>query len=239
MHSAVRVRGISALSVVRYAQIRSGSSGNARPAASARRKQMKSSDTPIPPVDERDASATDATPIGDIFLDIRSSLISFVARFFKHQHAAVEDVVQETYLRALEAQKRTKIINPRAYLYQTSRNLALKELGRSGYRLTDSLEKSAQENVLANGSGLDEEYAARQTFELFCRAVRQLPIKCRRVYVLRKVYGFSQKEIAIRMNISEKTVEAHLAKAAVRCMDFMDANESSPDKHQAKSRKQR
>jgi RNA polymerase sigma-70 factor (ECF subfamily) len=198
---------------------------------------MKSNNTSLSSIEESDSSETDSDPIGDVFIDIRSSLLSFVARFFKNQHAAVEDVVQETYIRALEAQKRTGIVNPRAYLYQTSRNLALKELGRSAYRLNDSLEKSSLEQALTSGAGLDEEYAARQTFELFCRAVRQLPVKCRRVYVLRKVYGFSQKEIASRMNISEKTVEAHLAKAAVRCLDFMDANESSLVKSQVKSRK--
>jgi RNA polymerase sigma factor (sigma-70 family) len=199
---------------------------------------MKTGNTSLSSVEDSDNSEADGASMGDVFIDIRSSLVSFVARFFKHQHAAVEDVVQETYIRALEAQKQTEILNPRAYLYQTSRNLALKELGKSTFRLTDSLEKSGIEQVLTSGAGLDEEYAARQTFELFCRAVRQLPIKCRRVYVLRKVYGFSQKEIASRMNISEKTVEAHLAKAAVRCLEFMDSNEPSLDEKQVKPRKQ-
>ena len=200
---------------------------------------MKTGNTNLSSNEVGEDSQADGASMGDVFIDIRSSLVSFVARFFKHQHAAVEDVVQETYIRALEAQKRTDIVNPRAYLYQTSRNLALKELGRSAFRHTDSLEKCGLEQALTSGSGLDEEYAALQTFELFCRAVRQLPIKCRRVYVLRKVYGFSQKEIASRMSISEKTVEAHLAKAAVRCLEFMDLNESSLDQNQVRSQIQR
>jgi RNA polymerase sigma factor (sigma-70 family) len=199
---------------------------------------MKPGNTGLSPIEDSGVSEPGGASMGEVFIDIRSSLVSFVARFFKHQHAAVEDVVQETYIRALEAQKQTEIVNPRAYLYQTSRNLALKELGKTTFRLTDSLEKSGLEQALPSGAGLDEEYAARETFELFCRAVRQLPLKCRRVYVLRKVYGFSQKEIASRMNISEKTVEAHLAKAAVRCLEFIESNESSLDKKQVNSRKQ-
>ena len=50
------------------------------------------------------------------------------------------------------------------------------------------------------------------------------------------MYGFTQKEIAEKMGISIKTVEAHLTKAIVRCTDYMDAEESanagiSQDKH--------
>ena len=62
-------------------------------------------------------------------------------------------------------------------------------------------------------------------FQLFCRAVRQLPIKCQRVYILRRVYGYTQIEIAEQMGISIKTVEAHLTKAIVRCTDYMDEQE--------------
>lgn len=43
--------------------------------------------------------------------------------------------------------------------------------------------------------------------------VGKLPEKCRLVYQLSKESYFSQKQIAAELNISEKTVEAHLAKA--------------------------
>ncbi len=171
-------------------------------------------------------SAAEEGGMDSLFVEIRTSLMRFVSRYFKNQQAAVEDVVQEAYVQALEAQQRTDIRNPKAYLFRTSRNLALKELQKSMNRLTDSVEDSVLETVLHHEAGLDEEYEARQNFELFCRAVRCLPQKCRRVYVLRKVYGFSQKEIARRLGISEKTVEAHIAKAVVRCTEFIDASQN-------------
>lgn len=43
--------------------------------------------------------------------------------------------------------------------------------------------------------------------------VAKLPEKCKLVYKLKKESYFSQKQIAAELNISEKTVEAHLAKA--------------------------
>lgn len=44
-------------------------------------------------------------------------------------------------------------------------------------------------------------------------AVQALPEKCQLVFKLKYELGYSQKQIAGEMNISEKTVEAHLAKA--------------------------
>lgn len=44
-------------------------------------------------------------------------------------------------------------------------------------------------------------------------AVAALPEKCRLVFALSREQGFSQKEIALRLGIAVKTVEAHLTKA--------------------------
>jgi RNA polymerase sigma-70 factor (family 1) len=45
------------------------------------------------------------------------------------------------------------------------------------------------------------------------QSVAQLPDKCQLVYRMSRENGFSQKEIAEKLSISEKTVEAHLGKA--------------------------
>lgn len=43
--------------------------------------------------------------------------------------------------------------------------------------------------------------------------IKDLPQKCQLVFRLKHEQGYSQKQIAEKLNISEKTVEAHLAKA--------------------------
>ncbi|MDR6783259.1 RNA polymerase sigma-70 factor (family 1) [Pedobacter africanus] len=50
----------------------------------------------------------------------------------------------------------------------------------------------------------------RQKIQL---TISALPEKCQLVFRLKHEQGYSQKQIAEEMNISEKTVEAHLAKA--------------------------
>ena len=72
---------------------------------------------------------------------------------------------------------------------------------------------------------VDETYqhvAAGEEFSNFCEAVRILPVQCRKVFVLKKVYGYSQREIAIELEISESTVEKHIALGMKRCINFMN-----------------
>ena len=52
---------------------------------------------------------------------------------------------------------------------------------------------------------------------LVARLFTALPSQCRQVFTLRKVYGYSQKEIATRLSIPESTVEKHLTQAACHC----------------------
>ncbi|MEJ0038593.1 MAG: sigma factor-like helix-turn-helix DNA-binding protein [Gammaproteobacteria bacterium] len=46
---------------------------------------------------------------------------------------------------------------------------------------------------------------------------RALPAACRKVFTLRKVYGYSGKEIATRLGIPEEAVEELLIQAAQMC----------------------
>ena len=52
-----------------------------------------------------------------------------------------------------------------------------------------------------------------QLKEQLAEATAQLPEKCRIVFQLSRTNGFSQKQIAGQLGISEKTVESHLTKA--------------------------
>lgn len=53
--------------------------------------------------------------------------------------------------------------------------------------------------------------------------VAGLPEKCRLVYTLSRENGYSQKQIAEEMSISEKTVEAHLGKALKTLRNGLDS----------------
>jgi DNA-directed RNA polymerase specialized sigma24 family protein len=56
----------------------------------------------------------------------------------------------------------------------------------------------------------------------FCRAVGGLPEHSRRAFVLKKVYGLSQPEIAERLGITAAEVERHIANGLLRCRDYLE-----------------
>jgi len=61
------------------------------------------------------------------FLENFTFLQKFLARYFTEQQD-IEDVVQETYLRAYGAETRNEIEHPKAFLFQIAKNLALTDL---------------------------------------------------------------------------------------------------------------
>ena len=55
----------------------------------------------------------------------------------------------------------------------------------------------------------------------FCRATDQLSASVRKCFILKKVYGLSQKEIASYLNLSESTVEKHVAQGLLKSVQYI------------------
>lgn len=173
---------------------------------------------------EKDCSANDLD-MEDIYQKSRAGLVRYISRYFRRSQEA-EDVVQEAFVKVIEARREREIKAPKAYLYQTARNLAHSETKKKSYSLTDAMGDVLPETDLLLTKSMEEQFEVSENFEMFCRAVRSLPVKCRRAYVLCRVYGFSQKEVAAHMGVSLKGVEGHLARATRRCMDFIEAEQA-------------
>ena len=130
--------------------------------------------------------------------------------------ALADDVVQETWLRA----RTTSVAmpyNPRAYLYRMTGNLAADHLQRRGEAARRQIDGALAEQVACPTPIPDVEVAARQEFALLSDAVRDLPEKCRQVFILYRGHGLTMRQVAARLGISEKTVEKHIARAMIQC----------------------
>lgn len=133
----------------------------------------------------------------------------------------VEDVLQEAFVRSFEAESRQKIRDARAFLLRTARNVALDHVTSAGYRRTGSLDSIDAEQFDDGSVPVDARVESEQRFLAFCQAVGSLPEQCRKVFVLRKVYGLTQQEIAARLGIAESTVEKHIARGLLLCSERM------------------
>src|SRR5690606_7881948 len=90
------------------------------------------------------------------------------------------------------------------------------------YRVIKTLDKFYNQHKYINTLITNHQYVDNSTeewlqfqelSEQLRLSIAELPEKCRMVYQLSRESFLSQKEIAAAMNISEKTVEAHMGKA--------------------------
>jgi RNA polymerase sigma-70 factor (ECF subfamily) len=176
--------------------------------------------------------APDRSGLLDEFLGCKSALGRFVARIVKPHD--IDDILQETFIRACAAAEKTDIRHPRSFMFKTAQNLALNHVTSAYYTRTD-MEDFSSMDVPEMMESLESEFESKERFLAFCRAVRALPPQCRRVFVLRKVYGLSQQEIADYLGISQSTVEKHVAKGLLLCRQSMgdlvggkDGKENAP-----------
>ena len=160
----------------------------------------------------------------DAFLSHLPVLRRFLTRFVRRKHD-IDDIAQEAWLRASQAEQRDAIHSPRAFLFRVARNIALNELTRKSRRMTDYIEDSATGDVIEETAGPDERAAQQERLALVSEAVAALPEQCRRVFMLRKVYGYSQKEIAAELGIAISTVEKHIVSGQVKCIRYVEDRE--------------
>ena len=139
---------------------------------------------------------------------------------YTRNSADVDELLQETWahlLAAGAAQNREEIRSIRAFALTVARNVALSWLRHRQVVPIELVSDLEQLELLDERSQVDEIVNTHQELALLTQAMARLPTRCRHVFTLRKVYGLSQKEIAAELNISENTVEQHLAKGVRLC----------------------
>src|SRR6185437_183285 len=135
----------------------------------------------------------------------------------------VEELLQETYARLLTAGCRDEpeVRSVRGFALTIARNVAFDWLRHRHIVPIEVVADLEALDGLDESEQIDEVVNAHQELALLVNAVQELPDRRRQVFTLRKVYGYSQREIASRLQISENTVEQHLTKAARRCAEAL------------------
>lgn len=134
---------------------------------------------------------------------------------------AVDDVMQEAFLRVLRAQVTGELQAPKAFLFATARNLAIDQLRRHHVSRTGPLVEADLSNVLDEHDSAPDIVARNQELALLTEAIQSLPERCRQVMTLRIVYGLTQRVIGEKLGISDRTVAAQLAIGTNKCTEYV------------------
>lgn len=168
-------------------------------------------------MDEREKHRWIATHILPLEAEVRGWLRRHVHSLTS---ADADDLIQEAYARLWDADF-GQINNARGYFYATIRNLLLEHARRARIVPMERLGEIEALRIPSEEPGPERTVSARQELERLTAIVEGLPEQCQRAFRLQKFHGFSQREIATAMSISEKTVEKHLAAALVRVLDTL------------------
>ncbi|TFY86478.1 sigma-70 family RNA polymerase sigma factor [Pseudomonas kairouanensis] len=130
-----------------------------------------------------------------------------------------EDLAHDTFVRVLEA-KSASVEQPRAYLHQTARNIAV-----DGYRRADRREAMELEAFDQTPHSGDPEHFmhAIQLADSIEQALAELPLNCRKIFIWQKIEGLTQQEIAERLGLSKNMVEKYMIRTLRHLRDRLDA----------------
>ena len=167
--------------------------------------------------------------VESVFISYQHAIKRVIARI-TGSRTDVDDLAQELFLRTVAAEARRTIDNPKAYVFEAARNIARTERATRTRRVLEVIENAVDTEVCAEELSAEAVTVGQERFAMFCEAVTLLPPQCRKTFLLRKVYGWSHKEIAASLGISESTVEKHIGTALARCAAYIRTHERGEER---------
>ncbi|BAN48122.1 sigma-70 family RNA polymerase sigma factor [Metapseudomonas resinovorans] len=156
------------------------------------------------------------------FFEHYEELIGTWTRRLRNRHRA-EDFAHDAYVKVLETDQ-GKVQQPRAYLHQTTRNIAIDHYRREERRV--QLELGIAEQGEEAKDDPESYMHAVQLADSIEKALAELPLNCRQVFVWQKLEGLSQAEIAERLGLSRNMVERYMMRTLRHLRERLDLSAS-------------
>jgi RNA polymerase sigma factor (sigma-70 family) len=141
----------------------------------------------------------------------------------------IDDVIQEAYCRLAAMDDITHIGSGRAYLFQTTRNIVLEQARRSKIVRIDNVTDMGALSIVDETPPMDRVVSGVRELQRVAQLIEGLPLKCRRVFILRRIHGVSQREIARMFGISQNAVEKQAARGLKMIMNALESDDLLED----------
>lgn len=146
-------------------------------------------------------------------------LLNFLSRQVSDRDTAA-DLAQECFVRVLSVQSSGQaVLDTRALLYRTARNLVVDQYRRAEVRRHDDIDAIPEDQAPPAPQHLqpEEALASGQAVSAYVAAIEALPPRCREAFVLHVFDELSHAQVARRMGISVSMVEKHVVRGMVAC----------------------
>ena len=145
-------------------------------------------------------------------LPLEAVLMQFLRHNWRNE-SDVNDIRQDVYTRVFEAARKEIPESAKAFVFATARNLLTDRVRKERIVPIEAAADFIAHEVASDEPGADRTLIARDELRRLNDALERLPKRCREAFLLLQVQDLTRREIAARMGISEKTVNAHLSDA--------------------------
>jgi len=159
--------------------------------------------------------ASSHTPVARLFASHHPWLMRRMRRYLPCIQDA-EDVVADTFTQVVQHPDIGSIVQPEAFLTTIAKRLTTR-LWRKRAIERAYLERMAQARE-EWGTSAEQQLVALQTLQEIDGWLHQLPVRVRLAFLYRVLDDLSHDEIALRLQVSVRTVGRYLRQAMLRCM---------------------
>lgn len=152
-----------------------------------------------------------------------------------------EDLVQETYVRAIQAIGRPRTINNmKAWFFTILRNIWFNQLRkrRNGPQMIEiGFEDGVANSIVAPSKDPYDLYVSKTETELVRAAIQELPVEFREIILLREYEYLSYQEVAVVLDCPVGTVMSRLGRARAKLRTLLTATLKRSDLPSARGAK--
>jgi len=146
-----------------------------------------------------------------LFKSYYSPLCHYANKFLKDMDLA-EEIVQEFFYNYWKNRETMVIqISLKSYMFRSIRNNSLKYLEH--LKVVKTYEKNFTETNSSDQGFVSNELEVKELNEIIEATLNELPERCSQIFKLSRFEGLKYNEIAEKLSISVKTVEANMGKA--------------------------
>ncbi|WP_243649251.1 RNA polymerase sigma factor [Luteibacter rhizovicinus] len=169
-----------------------------------------SDDVPI----DAQAPTDRAARVAKLFDEHNRSLVAFL-QCRLNSRADAQEVAQEVYVRMLSLDENVRVDSPKALMFRIASNLAVDGIRKHAVRNNAPVDPDTDD---WHRPPIPERHTdAIQQWGVIEEALRELPPKTRRAFVMHMIEGREFGTVAQVMNLSERMVRYHVSNALAHC----------------------
>lgn len=146
-----------------------------------------------------------------------SWLVHWLCRRTSCSHESA-DLAQDTFLRLLQREKLEPLKEPRSYLASVARGLLIDKYRRQ--TIEQAYLNALSQQAPAHVPSLEQQALILESLVLVDRCLQKLPRRSREIFLLARIDGMNNTQIAQHTGLSLSTVKNHLYTATLHCLQW-------------------